>query len=499
MKYGEAMAAAMAARRHGPGRHARHRRRPAIVPHRAARRGRRPHRPRVRRPRRAARRRAAHRLRPLPVRRRRHRAPGDLRRRPRPGPRHARRALRRGRHGHRREPPRWATTAASPSARRELDGRRAWRRALPGPRVHLAAAAGGGGRGRSSGCEPVGDPGRIHAEGLAARVGGRDGAGAGGRAARRPPALGRVHQRRHRGDRRRRAGGPPSAAATRCSPPSSTRPCASPPRPTARSPSSASTATAASIPPSSLAAVRDDTALVHVQWGNHEVGTRQPVAEVVAACRERGVLVHVDAAPGRRPRARSPSTTSAPTCSRCRAHKLGGPPGVGALLVRRGLRIRPLLVGGDQERARRAGLEPVAAIAGFGAAAERSPTARSRRRPTAQRRAHRPRARRASPSLDGVHVYGDPDDRLPHLVCLGIDGIEPQAVLLGLDRAGVAAHSGSAPARPRRSSRRPCSRRWASTPTAACACPSAGAPPTPTSTAALDALPEILAALRRLR
>ena len=47
-------------------------------------------------------------------------------------------------------------------------------------------------------------------------------------------------------------------------------------------------------------------------------------------------------------------------------------------------------------------------------------------------------------AFTGVHVYGDPDDRLPHLVCLGIDGIEPQAVLLGLDRAGIAAHSGSA-------------------------------------------------------
>jgi cysteine desulfurase len=94
-----------------------------------------------------------------------------------------------------------------------------------------------------------------------------------------------------------------------------------------------------------------------------------------------------------------------------------------------------LLVGGDQERARRAGLENVPAIVGFGAAAELAPI---------DERALTDRVLAAVPSLDGVLVYGDADERLPHVVCLGIEGIEPQAVLLGLDRAGIAAHSGSA-------------------------------------------------------
>lgn len=190
-----------------------------------------------------------------------------------------------------------------------------------------------------------------------------------------------------------------------------------------------------------LAAVRPDTALVHLQWGNHEVGTLQPVAEAVAACRERGVLVHVDAAAaaGRAPIAFDALGADLLSVS---AHKLGGPPGAGALLVRRGLRLRPLLVGGDQERARRAGLEPVALLAGFGAAAAALSGDRLEREAAEQRRLT-DRILRAAASLDGVRAYGDPEDRLPHLACLGVDGVEPQAVLLGLDRAGVAAHSGS--------------------------------------------------------
>ena len=188
-----------------------------------------------------------------------------------------------------------------------------------------------------------------------------------------------------------------------------------------------------------VAAVRPDTALVHLQWGNHEVGTVQRVAEVVAACRDRKVLVHVDAASaaGHVPIAFTDVGADLMSVS---AHKLGGPPGVGALLVRRGLRLRSLLLGGDQERARRAGFENVPAIAGFGAACAsidldvEAPAAR----------ALTDRVLEAVPAWDGVRIYGDPIERVPHIVCLGFEGVEPQAVLLGLDRAGVAAHSGSA-------------------------------------------------------
>jgi cysteine desulfurase len=187
------------------------------------------------------------------------------------------------------------------------------------------------------------------------------------------------------------------------------------------------------------AAIRPDTGLVHVQWANHEVGTRQPVAEVVALARDRGVLVHVDAAQGVGHEPLDLGALDADLVS-VSGHKFGGPPGTGALVVRRGLRLRPLLVGGDQERARRAGYENVPALVGLGVAAATIDVAGE----ATEARRLTERILAAVPSLDGIRVYGDPVDRAPHVVCLGIDGIEPQAVLLGLDRAGVAAHSGSA-------------------------------------------------------
>ena len=192
-----------------------------------------------------------------------------------------------------------------------------------------------------------------------------------------------------------------------------------------------------------MGAVRPDTALVHVQWGNHEVGTTQPAVEVAARCRESGVLVHIDAAQaaGRVPIDFAQIDADLLSVS---GHKFGAPVGAGVLLVRRGLRIDPLLRGGDQERARRAGMENLPALVGLGASCEA--LAGEDRLAGEQRNSLRltDRVLAAVPTLDGVRIYGDPTGRLPHLVCLGVDGIEPQAVLLGLDQAGIAAHSGSA-------------------------------------------------------
>jgi cysteine desulfurase len=113
--------------------------------------------------------------------------------------------------------------------------------------------------------------------------------------------------------------------------------------------------------------------------------------------------------------------------------------------VRRGLRLRPLLVGGDQERARRAGYENVPAIAGFGAAAEHlvgGALADETDRARAQT-ARLAEAVAAGALGTGTEVLGHHEARLPHLVCLGVSGVEAEPLLLGLDQVGVAVHSGS--------------------------------------------------------
>lgn len=196
-------------------------------------------------------------------------------------------------------------------------------------------------------------------------------------------------------------------------------------------------------PDAVAAALRPDTALVAVQWSNHEVGTRQPVAAVAAACADHPALLLVDAAQAT---GRDDITFvgSGIDLMAISAHKLGGPVGIGALCVRRGLRIDPLLVGGDQERARRAGMENVPAAVGFGAAAATLATGDRRATEATRQRQLTDRITDVLGAIDGVTLYGHPVDRSPHLVCAGISDVEPQAVLLGLNRAGVAAHSGSA-------------------------------------------------------
>ena len=126
------------------------------------------------------------------------------------------------------------------------------------------------------------------------------------------------------------------------------------------------------------------------------------------------------------------------------AHKMGGPPGTGALVVRRGLRVRPLLVGAEQERARRAGLENVAGAVGFGAAAASLLEAGRLAAEAERARALTASVLKAATALPGVGAYGDPVDRLPHIVCLAVEGVQAEAVVLGLDQAGIAVHSGSA-------------------------------------------------------
>lgn len=201
------------------------------------------------------------------------------------------------------------------------------------------------------------------------------------------------------------------------------------------------------VDPNAVAAAIDadgSIGLVHCQMANHEVGTLQPVAAVAAVCRDRGVLLHVDAATaaGHVPIDFDGLDVDLMSVS---AHKLGGPAGAGALLLRRGLRIAPLILGGAQERARRGGMENVAAAAGFGAAAAELAAPGALTAEAAAAAALTDRLRRAVGTIDGCRFLGpgDPAGRAPHLVCLTVDGVEAEPVLIGLDQAGVAAHSGS--------------------------------------------------------
>jgi cysteine desulfurase len=189
-----------------------------------------------------------------------------------------------------------------------------------------------------------------------------------------------------------------------------------------------------------LDAVRDDTALVTVQLANHEVGAYQPVAEIAVVARERGVLVHVDACAAA---GHAPVDFRALDVDLCSvtAHKLGGPKGAGALLVRRGLRLDPMLVGGAQERARRAGIEDVPAWVGFGAACAACDVSSE----ASAQRALIGVAAAVTDGVPGVMRFGsaDPAASLPNLLCIGVDGVEAEPILLALDQHGVAVHSGS--------------------------------------------------------
>jgi cysteine desulfurase len=189
-----------------------------------------------------------------------------------------------------------------------------------------------------------------------------------------------------------------------------------------------------------VAKAAEGAALVQCQWGNHEVGTLQPVQELTAATRGQNVLVHVDAAQAAGRVAVDFAASGADLMS-VSAHKLGGPKGIGALLVRRGLRLDPFVLGGDQERARRAGVENVAAAIGFAAAVSHIDVAAEARAATL----HIERILQAATAIEGVVAYtpADPAARLPHIACLGIADVEAEPVLLGLDQEGIAAHSGS--------------------------------------------------------
>ncbi|MGH9045078.1 MAG: cysteine desulfurase family protein [Acidimicrobiales bacterium] len=186
-------------------------------------------------------------------------------------------------------------------------------------------------------------------------------------------------------------------------------------------------------------------ALVHCQWANHEVGTLQPVQQAVAICRDAGVPIHVDACCALGQADLDLGSLHADLVS-LSAHKAGGPAGIGALVISPTLRLEPFIVGGQQERARRGGMENVAAAAGFGALCTILSSPGRLGSETARATANAQTVLRAATGVDGVEELGDPDPagRLASIVCISVKGVEAEPVVVGLDRLGVAVHSGSA-------------------------------------------------------
>ncbi len=186
-------------------------------------------------------------------------------------------------------------------------------------------------------------------------------------------------------------------------------------------------------------------ALVNCQWANHEVGTIQPVHEISALCVEAGVPLHVDAAAAF---SHVPADLDALGASyvSVSSHKMGGPTGVGALVLGRGVRLRPMIVGGSEERDRRAGSENLLGIIGFGAAAGQVMDEGSLPREAVEAARYCSRLAASATAVEGVELLGPTEAarRLPHIVCVSVGGVLGEAVLLALDRAGIAAHSGSA-------------------------------------------------------
>jgi len=191
-----------------------------------------------------------------------------------------------------------------------------------------------------------------------------------------------------------------------------------------------------------LEAVSEDTVLVSVMLANNEVGTLQPVGELVRALRGRGVLVHTDAvqAAGKIPidvRALGVDLLS------LSAHKLHGPQGVGALYVRRGTRIGAILFGGHQERELRPGTENVAGIAGFGTACA---LARERlEEDTRHLMQLRERLEKGlKERIEGVTIHAETAPRLPNTTNAGFAGLDGEALVINLDLMGVLASTGAA-------------------------------------------------------
>ncbi len=189
-------------------------------------------------------------------------------------------------------------------------------------------------------------------------------------------------------------------------------------------------------------AVDDNTAIVSVMYANNEIGNIYPVEEIAEIAHKHGALFHTDAvqAVGKVPIDLANSRIDMLSCS---GHKLHAPKGVGILYVRRGIRFRPFIVGGHQEKARRGGTENVASIVALGKAAELAGEAmRDEVKYLAMLRDRLEAGLLAT--VPCIKINGDKESRLPNTSSVSFEYIEGEAILLLLNQFGICASSGSA-------------------------------------------------------
>nr|WP_317404265.1 NifS family cysteine desulfurase [uncultured Helicobacter sp.] len=188
-------------------------------------------------------------------------------------------------------------------------------------------------------------------------------------------------------------------------------------------------------------ALREDTALVSIMWANNETGLIFPIEEIGALCKQKGVLFHTDAvqAIGKIPVSVKKANVDFLSFS---AHKFHGPKGVGGLYIRKGVELTPLLHGGEHMRGRRSGTLNVPYIIGMGEAMKLATDYLDFE--LTQVRKLRDRLEDALLSIPDVFVVGTRENRVPNTTLISVRGIEGEAMLWDLNKAGIAASTGSA-------------------------------------------------------
>jgi cysteine desulfurase len=197
------------------------------------------------------------------------------------------------------------------------------------------------------------------------------------------------------------------------------------------------------IDPASFNKLVDErVAVCSMMWVNNEIGSIQPIPELAAKAKGRGALVHTDAVQAFG-KVKIDAQTQQFDFLTISGHKFGAPKGIGALFIRRGTHIEPLMHGGTQDRGRRPGTENVAAAVGLARAAELT---------LAECEAHCARLRKLRERLEAgilakipdAVIHGQGAERAPHIVNISVPGTDSESLLMALDLRGIAASGGSA-------------------------------------------------------